>query len=126
MNAYAWSPLGEIECGPIANLRGYTSCLHEAGHIVNPCNKLHVPFPIDGGKRTMCVTCECDSWLWVQQQARPTWTRDMHDEMVDALRTYRRYGTPTQQLEIDMLTSNSLKNLASASFRVTRSAARSA
>ena len=104
-NAYAWARLREIEISPINNRLAYTSALHEIGHVLNPCEKSHRPVRTES-RRGACVQCELISWRWCQGIAKPSWSRDMHEDMAAAVVTYRAYATPTEKDEIARLISD--------------------
>jgi len=103
LNAYAWPTLKRAEFAPITSAGLYATALHEIGHVARPCEKTHTRVKTETG--TLCVQGEIDAWRWAIDRAQPTWTRPMHDRLAQALPSYRQYGTPSEQREIDELAS---------------------
>jgi hypothetical protein len=100
---YAWASLKEIELPPINSAFAYATALHELGHCANPCAKSHVRVKTGDGK-TCCVACELAAWKWAIANAI-AWQKDMHESLTGGLSSYRKFGTPTEQAEIDATTS---------------------
>jgi hypothetical protein len=104
VNAYAVPGRRMIDISPICNVDNYVTAMHEVGHIAHGCSPSH--------RRTktantdVCVQCELTAWRFAQANARPTWTKEMHACLRRALLTYRQYGTPAEQREIDRMVSN--------------------
>ena len=55
---------------------------------------------------TVCVRCEIVAWRWVQMNVQPSWTLEMHEQLVDALQTYSQYATETERAEIQKMCSS--------------------
>jgi hypothetical protein len=102
---YAWSASKRIEVRPITSAGLYVVVLHELGHCAEPCRADHEPKKKDDGG-VACASCELAAWRWAIRHAKPTWTRAMHQRLITALRTYRRYGTFGEQREVDELASD--------------------
>lgn len=102
VNAYAWSTSHEIEAPPIRTAVGYLTVLHEIGHVLHPCAPTHVRVTSETGKRC-CVRCEFSAWQYAVETAL-RFDREMHREAVRSLLTYRRFGTPAEQQEMDTWT----------------------
>jgi hypothetical protein len=100
---YAWSSLKEIELPPINGRFSYAIGMHEAAHCACPCEKSHVRVKTENGE-TVCVKCELAAWKWAIAHA-VAWEKDMHEAMVGGLSSYRKFGTPAEQAEIDAMIS---------------------
>jgi hypothetical protein len=100
---YAWASLKEIELPPINSAFTYGTGPHELGHTQHPCEKSHTRVTIEAG-RTCCVRCELLAWRWAIDHAI-RWDSDSHESLVCGLSSYRKYGTPAEQAEIDAMIS---------------------
>jgi hypothetical protein len=105
-NAYAITAgaTRTIETAPIVSAESYITWAHEAGHCENPCQPAHVRVPRTSGDGTLCVRCEILAWRWAQKNATD-WRLAMHRQMAESIVTYRPYGTPAEQAEIDTMIS---------------------
>ena len=104
LNSYAWASLRRIEIAPIYSGGLYAVALHELAHVALPCDDTHRRSNTEDG--SCCVRCEIIAWRWAIQHATPAWTRQMHRRLSRSLTTYRSYGTPEEQAELDHLTSD--------------------
>jgi hypothetical protein len=103
INAYAWPALKRVEGAPITSAGLYITMKHELGHNACPCEKSHTRSKTDDG--SCCVRCEIRAWQWSIDRAVPQFTAAMHARLARSLPTYRKYGTPNEQREIDDLVS---------------------
>ncbi len=106
VNGYANYVRRTIDTSPINNVSAYTTLVHEVGHVAVGCPPSHKRATVDDTPKRVCVRCELEAWRFATQNARPHWTRAMHDHMRRALMSYRKYGTPAEQEEIDRFVSN--------------------
>jgi hypothetical protein len=102
--AYAWGTLKEVELRPINSEFSYAIALHELGHCARPCEKSHVRVTMGKHKETCCVRCELAAWRWAIDHAI-RWDKDSHEALCHGLTSYRKYGTPAEQADIDAMTS---------------------
>ena len=106
MNAYSFGRGKRIEISKIVTATSYAKARHELGHQARPCQPTHRPVTTDAKlKRSVCVACELGAWQWAIDGACPQWTRRMHDCFSRSLRSYHRYGTPSEQRAIDDMAS---------------------
>ena len=107
INAYASQRTKRIECSPVRSAYSYATFLHEAGHCVHQCEATHTRVAVEEKalNKTVCVRCELNAWGWAYAAAKPRWTDHMHACLTGALPSYRRYGTASEQREIDWLAS---------------------
>lgn len=100
----AWSPWRLVRIPPVRSGFTCATALHEIAHVLNPCNG-HERVPAEDGG-TVCVECEITAWRWAIRHAPDgRWVRDMQESMATGLTSYRGYGTPSQQQQIDGLLS---------------------
>jgi hypothetical protein len=88
----------QVECAPITDEASYSTFLHEMGHLLSPegdsRQHRHVivkDFAGIAGDSLVSIGGECGAWAWAIRNAE-TWTRAMHDDLVDGLSHYARYA----------------------------------
>ena len=103
---YAWPNAKRIEVPPVCSPWTYATALHEIGHVLHPCQSSHRPVPSkDRPKKTLCVRCELTVWSYAAQIALIWTAHDCHENLRNALGTYRQYATAAEAIEIDHLSS---------------------
>jgi hypothetical protein len=75
---------------------------HESWHLLLPCRPDHRRVRTEAGD-SVCVQCEIACWLAAVDSHPIVWGQDAHDNLAQGLASYRVYGTPDQQRQIDEL-----------------------
>jgi hypothetical protein len=91
-----------ILSAPRLTIRQCCTDIHEVGHVLHP--DLADDRFIELGGRRISVPREVAAWQWGLDRV-PVWTADMHEELVSALATYRKFAIPSEMETIDRLCS---------------------
>jgi len=79
-----------IEGPPIRSLWSYATWEHEIAHFVLKCTHKRVSTILPG--KTVCPECEVLCWCYAREHSIVPWTRDMQNNLADALPSYLRHA----------------------------------
>lgn len=107
---------GAVICPTVRDSESYAICLHEFGHLCEPCRPDHALVQIRADDDTttttdgrvlrgkwICVPCEIAAWRWARAHAIE-WNATMQTALRVSQLHYRPWANPAERDAIDALT----------------------